>query len=121
MCSPTSRPPPLPPLQDKKPYSGQLEPMLLQHVVPLFESPHGHLRAKACWLAGHYADIQFQDGQGRGPTFAALLQRVVAAIGGGCRPAGTDWPAARLPCRMPLLPLLQLPLAERTLQHTFLP
>lgn len=67
-------------LKDKKPYSGQLEPMLVQHVVPLFESPHGHLRAKACWLAGHYADIEFQDGQGQGPTFAALLQRVVAAI-----------------------------------------
>jgi hypothetical protein len=69
-------------LQEKKPYNGQLEPMLLQHVVPLFESPHGHLRAKACWLAGHYADIQFQDGQGQGPTFTALLQRVVAAIAG---------------------------------------
>lgn len=33
-----------PALQEKKPYNGQLEPMLLQHVVPLFESPHGHLR-----------------------------------------------------------------------------
>ena len=32
--------------------------MLLQHVVPLFDSPHGHLRAKACWLAGHYADVR---------------------------------------------------------------
>ncbi|PSC72993.1 importin beta-like SAD2 [Micractinium conductrix] len=68
-------------LKEKKPYSGQLEPMLLQHVVPLFDSPHGHLRAKACWLAGHYADIEFGDGQGKGPTFSALLQRVVAAIG----------------------------------------
>lgn len=38
--------------------------------------------AKACWLAGHYADIEFGDGQGKGPTFSALLQRVVAAIGG---------------------------------------
>lgn len=38
--------------------------------------------AKACWLAGNYADIEFGDGQGRGPTFSALLQRVVAAIGG---------------------------------------
>ncbi len=34
----------LSPPQEKKPYNGQLEPMLLQHVVPLFESPHGHLR-----------------------------------------------------------------------------
>lgn len=78
--------PPL--LQEKKPYSGQLEPMLLQHVVPLFESPHGHLRAKACWLAGNYADIEFGDGKGRGPTFAALLQRVVAAIAGALSAGG---------------------------------
>ena len=38
--------------------------MLLQHVVPLFASPYGHLRAKACWLAGIFADIEFSDGQG---------------------------------------------------------
>lgn len=85
MAPPHTPHPPTHPLlaQEKKPYSGQLEPMLLQHVVPLFESPHGHLRAKACWLAGNYADIEFGDGKGRGATFAALLQRVVAAIGGG--------------------------------------
>lgn len=77
-------------LKEKKPYSGQLEPMLLQHVVPLFESPHGHLRAKACWLAGNYADIEFGDGKGRGATFAALLQRVVAAIGDPDLPVRID-------------------------------
>lgn len=45
-CAP---PPPHSSPQEKKPYSGQLEPMLLQHVVPLFESPHGHLRCGARW------------------------------------------------------------------------
>lgn len=67
-------------LKEKKRYKSQLEPMLLQHIVPLFSSPYGHLRAKACWLAGTYADIEFSDGQGRGATFTALLQRVVQAI-----------------------------------------
>eukprot|EP00887_Chlorella_sp_A99_P003658 scaffold7.g3658.t1 len=67
-------------LKQKRPYSGQLEPMLLQHVVPLFASPHGHLRAKAAWLAGTYADIEFADGQGRGPTFQSLLQCVIGAL-----------------------------------------
>lgn len=50
--------------------------------------PHPFRSAKACWLAGHYADIEFGDGQGKGPTFSALLQRVVAAIGGERRREG---------------------------------
>ena len=44
-------------------YKGQLEAMLVAHVAPLFASPHGHLRAKAAWLSGVYADIQFAAGQ----------------------------------------------------------
>ncbi|KFM27576.1 Importin-7, partial [Auxenochlorella protothecoides] len=67
-------------LKQKARYAASLEPMLLQHVVPLFDSPHGHLRAKACWLAGAFADISFQDGQGKGPTFTALLHRCVRSI-----------------------------------------
>lgn len=49
---------------------------------PPFSPPLVPRSAKACWLAGIYADIQFHDGQGHGPTFAALLQHVVAAIAG---------------------------------------
>ncbi|KAK2079907.1 hypothetical protein QBZ16_002302 [Prototheca wickerhamii] len=67
-------------LKQKERYAAALEPMLLQHVVPLFASRHGHLRAKAAWLAGCFADVRFADGQGRGATFAALLQRCVAAL-----------------------------------------
>lgn len=61
-------------------YKTQLEPMIQQHVIPLFSSPHGHLRAKGCWLAGLYADTHFAEGQGRGPTFTAMLQCVIASL-----------------------------------------
>ena len=62
------------------PYKQQLEPMLLQYVMPAFESKCGHLRAKACWVAGQYADIDFRDGSGCGPTFNALFAQTVKAL-----------------------------------------
>ena len=55
-------------------YKGQLEGMLAAHVVPLFASPHGHLRAKACWLGGVFSDTKFAAGFGSGPTFQALFR-----------------------------------------------
>ena len=36
-------------LKQTEPYKSQLEPMLVQHVFPEFNSPVGHLRAKVCW------------------------------------------------------------------------
>ena len=50
------------------------------HVVPLFTSRYGHLRAKAVWLAGRFCDTDFVDGKGKGNTFSTLLQGVVAAL-----------------------------------------
>ena len=32
-------------------YKKSLEGMLMTHVLPLFQSPHGHLRAKAAWVS----------------------------------------------------------------------
>lgn len=67
-------------LQREPRYRSQLEPMLLTHVVPLFRSPHGHLRSKAAWVAGVYADTHFAQGQGKGDTFFSLLQAEVTAL-----------------------------------------
>lgn len=76
----------------KSAYRGQLEPMLLAHVAPLFASSHGHLRAKAAWLAGTYADAEFpaSPSGGPGPSFTALLQAVMAAIGDRDLPVRVD-------------------------------
>ena len=54
----------------------QLEPMLAQCVLPLFKSPYGFVRAKACWVAGLFADIGFRDGQSPTGTFVQLFQEV---------------------------------------------
>lgn len=65
----------------QEPYRSQLEAMLAAHVLPTFHSQHGHLRAKACWLAKEFADIQFSEGgAGAGPLFSTLLQAVINAL-----------------------------------------
>jgi len=67
------------------PYRSQLEALLSAHVLPLFHSPHGHLRAKAAWLAKEFADIEFSEGgTGGGPLFNALLQAVINSLNDRC-------------------------------------
>ncbi|KQJ99478.1 importin beta-like SAD2 [Brachypodium distachyon] len=48
-------------LKQTDPYKAELERMLVQHVFPEFSSCVGHLRAKAAWVAGQYAHINFSD------------------------------------------------------------
>lgn len=64
----------------QKPYKDQLERMLVEYVEPAFQSPHGHLRAKACWVAGTYADIQYEGGAGKGRTFQLLMRHVIQGL-----------------------------------------
>jgi len=63
-------------LKRQPPWSGQLEAMLMQHVLPEFSNPRGHLRAKACWVAGMYADIAFADAR----NFENLMQHVIQCL-----------------------------------------
>lgn len=70
--------------QDSSKYSPQLEHMLQQHIVPLFASPRGYLRAKACWVAGSFADgplqQKIQPDQLHTTTFSVLFQSVINAL-----------------------------------------
>ncbi|KAJ7538458.1 hypothetical protein O6H91_11G048900 [Diphasiastrum complanatum] len=63
-------------LKQTEPYKSQLEQMLVQYVYPEFMSPVGHLRAKAAWVAGQYANIAFTAQQ----NFRTALRSVVAAL-----------------------------------------
>lgn len=70
-------------LKHKSPYREQVEAMLLTFVAPCFESAHGHLRAKACWVAKEFSDFTFSGGEGesgRGPQFCGLFERVMRAL-----------------------------------------
>ncbi|OIV91182.1 hypothetical protein TanjilG_30404 [Lupinus angustifolius] len=63
-------------LKQAEPYKSELERMLVQHVFPEFSSPVGHLRAKAAWVAGQYAHINFSDMN----NFRKALQCVVSGM-----------------------------------------
>ncbi|KAI8465003.1 MAG: armadillo-type protein [Monoraphidium minutum] len=70
-------------LKNKSPYRDQVEAMLVRFVGPCFDSPHGHLRAKACWVAKEFADFPFSGGAGapgRGPQFCGLFERVMHGL-----------------------------------------
>ncbi|KAL0432978.1 UNVERIFIED_CONTAM: Importin beta-like SAD2 [Sesamum latifolium] len=63
-------------LKQTEPYKSELERMLVQHVFPEFSSPVAHLRAKAAWVAGQYAHINFSDPN----NFRRALHSVVAGM-----------------------------------------
>ncbi|XP_078434318.1 ARM repeat superfamily protein isoform X2 [Wolffia australiana] len=63
-------------LKQTDPYKTELERMLVQHVFPEFSSHLGHLRAKAAWVAGQYAHINFSDMN----NFRRALHSVVAGL-----------------------------------------
>ena len=81
-------------LKRKQAYASQIEPLLRNVVLPLFASPRGHLRARACGVAGQFADSELSQQlnassssaprkakTGAGPTFDALFDAVVASLG----------------------------------------
>ena len=74
------------------PYKTQLEPMLQQFVLPCFDAPAGHVRAKACWVAQQYADVKFAEGKGRGATFMQLFQKTLERLN------DPDLPVRLQPC-----------------------
>ncbi|KAL0710541.1 hypothetical protein Bca4012_017519 [Brassica carinata] len=63
-------------LKQTDPYKSELEHMLVQHIFPEFNSPAGHLRAKAAWVAGQYAYINFSDQN----NFRKALHSVVSGM-----------------------------------------
>jgi hypothetical protein len=105
-------------LKRKPGYAAQIEPLLRNVVLPLFASPRGHLRARACWVAGQFADAQLsQDAaspsspdaaaaasssssstsgaspalkRGTGPVFDALFDAVIASLGDAELPVRID-------------------------------
>lgn len=50
-------------LLKKKMYRDQMENMLTTYVLPEFASPHGHMRARACWVLQYFCDIKLKNPQ----------------------------------------------------------
>ncbi|XP_043287357.1 importin-7 [Venturia canescens] len=50
-------------LLKRKIYKEQMEKILVQYVFPEFNSSHGHMRARACWVLHYFSDIKFKQEQ----------------------------------------------------------
>lgn len=48
-------------LLKKQLFKDQLEQLLVTYVFPLFTSPHGFLRARACWVLNYFSAIDFKN------------------------------------------------------------
>lgn len=48
-------------LLKKKLYRDQMETMIVTYVFPEFASPHGHMRARACWVLQNFNEIKIQN------------------------------------------------------------
>jgi hypothetical protein len=74
-------------------FSGALESLAHEYLVPVFASPHAFLRSKAVWLAGQYAcELEFPaegaEGKrrGQGTLFDRLFDLVLACMNDPCAP-----------------------------------
>lgn len=47
----------------KKGYRDQMEQMLTTYIFPEFNSPRGHMRARACWVMCKFSEVKFQNPQ----------------------------------------------------------
>lgn len=48
-------------LPKKKIFKDQVEQLLVTYVFPGFQSPHGHLRARSCWVLHSFHDIRIKN------------------------------------------------------------
>ena len=49
----------------------------MAHVLPEFSSQHGFMRARACWVARHYCEIEWSNPAHR----QQLVQKVLQGLG----------------------------------------
>lgn len=47
----------------KQGYRDQMEKMLVMYIFPQFDSPFGHMRARACWVICKFGEVKFQQEQ----------------------------------------------------------
>jgi len=59
-----------------KEFKDQIEPLLLAHVIPEFNSPHGFLRSKACYVFTQFWDFPFQNADTFPVGFRCVLNQL---------------------------------------------
>lgn len=65
-------------LLKRKLYKDKAEEMLMNHVFPAFQSEHGFLRARACWVIRYFSEMKFRSE----PVLQHAIKAVKAALCG---------------------------------------
>lgn len=63
-------------LLKKKIFKEQVEALITNYVFPEFNSPHGHLRARACWVLHYFNEIKLKSPQ----TLAEIMRLTTHAL-----------------------------------------
>ena len=72
-------------------YSSMIPGISQTYVLPLFASPFGHLRSKACWISSEFAEILYSSGdKEKNEIFIQLFERIQACLGDPDLPVQVD-------------------------------
>ena len=64
-------------LLKKKLYKQQMEEFIMQFVIPAFQAPQGHLRARACWMLHYFADVKYKSNEVLGQAFNLTIHSLL--------------------------------------------
>jgi len=63
-------------IMSSKEMEAQVEVMLIQHVIPEFQSPFGFLRARCCWLLAQFYELEWKNQD----AFLTALRSVITCL-----------------------------------------
>jgi hypothetical protein len=73
-------------LMEKPAYKAELEPLIINHVLPEFRSPVGYMRSRACMFMENFHDIEWRD-----PNLVqSVLAGLLACLRDPCLPVQTS-------------------------------
>lgn len=72
-------------------YSAMIPGIFETYILPLFSSPHGYLRAKACWISSEFVDLMHSsDTKSNNQLFMQLFERIQACLNDPDLPVQVD-------------------------------
>jgi hypothetical protein len=72
-------------------YSAMVPGIFETYILPLFSSPHGYLRAKACWISAEFVDLMYSsDNKSNNQLFMQLFERIQACLNDPDLPVQVD-------------------------------
>lgn len=78
-------------LRKNKSYSTMIPGIFQTYIIPLFNSPFGHLRSKACWISSEFAKILYStDDAQKHLLFMQLFEKIQVCLGDSDLPVQVD-------------------------------